>query len=210
MPSRRSQSLALRAGARLADVFGKQVGAGLRIAHLGQPRRRAAVQHLPAMLARRRADIDQPVGAAHGFQVMLDHEQRVARRLQALQGFEQRFAIGRVQTGRGFVQHIDHAEQLRAQLRRQAQALQLAGRQGRRTALQRQITEAQVGQGADPLQQVLGNALRGQAFFHREIRRVAHIGGIGVATGAMGHALLAGLAGLLWLNTSPASSPSSR
>ncbi len=148
------------------------------------------------MLARRRANINQPVGAAHGFQVMLDHEQGIARRLQALQGFEQRLTIGRVQTGRGFVQYVDHAEQLRAQLRRQAQALQLAGRQRRRTALQGQVTESQVDQGADPFQQVLGDALRGEAFFHREIRRVAHIGGVGVTTGAVGYTLFAGLTGL--------------
>ncbi|MCY1424201.1 hypothetical protein D9M71_399380 [compost metagenome] len=149
------------------------------------------------MLARRRADIDQPVGAAHGFQVVLDHEQGIARRFQALQGFEQRFTVGRVQAGRGFVQHVDHAEQLRAQLGRQAQALQLAGRQRRRAALQGQVTEAQVGQGADPLQKILGNALRGEAFFHREIRRVAYIRGVGMATGTVGHALFTGLAGLL-------------
>ncbi|MNC63645.1 hypothetical protein D3C75_1137830 [compost metagenome] len=39
--------------------------------------------------------------------------------------------------------------------------------------------------------------MRGEAFFHREIRRVAHIGGVGVATGTVGHALFTGLTGLL-------------
>ncbi|MNR01141.1 hypothetical protein D3C85_1169370 [compost metagenome] len=118
------------------------------------------------MLARRRADVDQPVGAAHGFQIMLDHKQGIARSFQALQGFEQRLAICRVQARRWLVQHVDHAEQLRPQLRGQAQALQFAGRQRWRAALQRQITEAQIGQGADPLQQILGDPLRGQTFFH--------------------------------------------
>ena len=118
------------------------------------------------MLAGRRANVDQPVGAAHGFQVMFDHEQGVARGFQALQGFEQCFAIRRVQTGRRFIQHVDHAEQLRTQLRRQAQTLQLAGRQRRRAAFQCQVTEPQIGQRADPFQQVLSDPLRGQAFLH--------------------------------------------
>ena len=152
--------------------LGEQVFAGLRGLNFGQPRRRPAVQHLPAMLTGRRADVDQPVGPAHGFQVMLHHKQRIARGLQTLERGEQRFAIGRVQARRRFIQHIDHAEQLRAQLRGQAQTLQLAGRQGRRTALQGQIAQAQFGQGTDPLEQILGDALGRQALFHRQFHRV--------------------------------------
>ncbi|MNE96997.1 hypothetical protein D3C80_1952820 [compost metagenome] len=85
---------------------------------------------------------------------------------------------------------------MRTQLRRQAQALQLTGRQRRGAALQRQITEAQIGQGADPLQQILGNALRRQALLQRQVWRVAHVWRAAVAAGTVGHALLARLAGL--------------
>ncbi|MCY1464288.1 hypothetical protein D9M71_822910 [compost metagenome] len=80
---------------------------------------------------------------------------------------------------------------------RQAQALQLTGRQRRRAALQRQVSEPQIGQRADPLQQILSDTLRGQAFFHRQVGRVAHIRRVGVATGAVGHSLLTGFAGLV-------------
>ena len=34
-----------------------------------------------------------------------------------------------------------------------------------------------------------GNALRGQAFFQRQVRRMAHVRRVGVAAGAVGHAL---------------------
>ena len=155
----------LARGTRLAWRFGEQISAGLRLFDVGQPRRWAAVQHLTALLTRRRPDVDQPVSAAHGFQIMLNHKQRVAIGLQALQGFEQRLSVGWVQTGGGFVEHVNHAKQLRAQLRRQSQALQLTGRQGRRTAFQSQIAQTQFGQRGDPFQQILGNALRRQTFF---------------------------------------------
>ncbi|MCY1421518.1 hypothetical protein D9M71_371760 [compost metagenome] len=71
--------------------------------------------------------IHQPVGATHGVQVVLYHIHRVAGVFQPLQGLEQGFTVGRVQAGRGLVEHVDHAEQLRIQLGGQAQALQLAG-----------------------------------------------------------------------------------
>ncbi|MNJ80709.1 hypothetical protein D3C77_791920 [compost metagenome] len=51
------------------------------------------------MLASGRPYIHQPVGAAHGVQVVFHHIDRVARMLQALQRLEQGFAVGRVQTG---------------------------------------------------------------------------------------------------------------
>ncbi|RMQ91906.1 hypothetical protein ALP97_05238 [Pseudomonas salomonii] len=107
--------------------LGEQILARLRRLHIRQPGGRAAVQHLPAVLTGRRAHVDQPVGAAHGFQVMFHHKQRIAGGFQTLKRSEQCFAIRRVQARRGFVQHIDHAEQLRTQLGGQAQALQFPG-----------------------------------------------------------------------------------
>lgn len=73
-----------------------------------------------------------------------------------------------MQPRRRLVQHIDHTEQLRPQLSRQAQALQLARGQGWGTALQGQVAQPQVDQGTDPLQQVLGDTLRRQALLRRQ------------------------------------------
>jgi hypothetical protein len=65
---------------------------------------------------------------------MLDHEQRIAGRLQSVQRSQQRFRIRRVQSGRRLIQHIHHAEQIGPHLRRQAQALQFTGGKRRRAA----------------------------------------------------------------------------
>ena len=73
------------------------------------------------------------------------------------------------------VEHINHPEQIGADLRRQTQALQFARRQGRRAPIQRQITQSQLLQGRDPRHQVMRDALRGDAFFFRQIGRAPHV-----------------------------------
>ena len=143
MPRSSSQRVGARGGRGARRRLGEQVARGARGRDVAQPVGRPAVQHLAALLAGVRADVHQPVGAPHHLQVVLDDEQRVALRLQLRQRVEQRLAVGRMQAGGGLVQHVDHAEQVGADLRGQPQALQLAGRQRRRAALQRQIAEPQ-------------------------------------------------------------------
>ena len=70
-----------------------------------------------------------------------------------------------MQARRGLVQHINHAEKVRAQLRGQPQALQLTGRQRGRAAVESQIPETQLGQGGHAVEYVLRQALRRQHFF---------------------------------------------
>jgi len=155
--------------ARMALLLGEQVGGSARGFDLCQAGWRATVENLPTMLAGSGADVHQPVGAAHGVQVMLHHIHRVAGLLEPLQGIEQRFAVGRVQAGGRLVEDVDHAKQLRVELGGQAQALQLAERQRRRAAFQCQVTQAQVDQGVDTFQQFMSDALCGQALFQGQV-----------------------------------------
>lgn len=115
---------------------------------------RAAVQHASAALTRAGADVDHPVRPPYDVHVVLHDEQRVARRLETVQHVQQRFRISRVQARGGFVEDVDDAEQPRAQLGGDPQALRLAGRQGRRAAPEAEISEAQVEQYVDPRDQI--------------------------------------------------------
>lgn len=115
---------------------------------------RAAVQHASAALARTGADVDDPVRPPYDVHVVLHDEQRVARRLEAVQHVQQRFRVSRVQARGGFVEDVDDAEQPRAQLGGDPQALRLAGRQGRRAAPEAEVSEAQVEQYVDPRDQI--------------------------------------------------------
>lgn len=115
---------------------------------------RAAVQHASAALARTGADVDHPVRPPYDVHVVFHDEQRVARRLEAVQHVQQRFRVSRVQARGGFVEDVDDAEQPRAQLGGDPQALRLARRQGRRAAPEAEISEAQVEQYVDPRDQI--------------------------------------------------------
>ena len=165
---------------------GEEVARGMRAAHLRQPVGRAAVEDAAAFFAGVGTDVDDPVGAPHRRQVVLDDEDRIAGALELVERGEQRPAVLRMQPGGRLVEHVDDAEQVRADLRRQPQPLQLAGRERRRAAREREIAEAERLERGDALDQVAGDALRDDPLFLRQVRRPAHVGRAGVRRAAGG------------------------
>ena len=79
-----------------------------------------------AVRTRARPQIDNVIGAANCFFVVLDHQHRVAEIAQVFKRVEQLQVVARMQTDGRFVEHIEHTAQLRADLRRQAYALTFA------------------------------------------------------------------------------------
>ena len=111
----------------------------------------AALRHQrAAALAGAGADVDEVVGAADGVLVVLHHHQRVALVAQLGQRAEQDAVVARVQADGGLVEHVAHALQVAAQLRRQPDALRLAAAERGRGAVQRQVAQAHVGQEFEP------------------------------------------------------------
>ena len=105
-----------------------------------------------------RPHIDQPVGGADRLLVMLDDDHGVAKVAQPLQRIEQPAVVALVQPDGGFVEHIEHAGEARADLGRQADALALAAGERARIARQGEILEADIDQEAEPLVDLLQNA----------------------------------------------------
>ena len=64
---------------------------------------------------------------------------------------EQLAVVALVQADRRLVEHVQHAGQVRADLRREPDALAFAARQRRRAAAERQVADADVVQEAQPL-----------------------------------------------------------
>jgi hypothetical protein len=91
---------------------------------------------------------------------VLDDKDRVAGSLQRVERLEQRSVVLRMQPGGRLVQDIDDAEQVRPDLRCQPQPLQLAGRERRRAAVEREIAESERLQRLDARDDVGGDALR--------------------------------------------------
>ena len=158
-PSRRSQPRGVR-GVRRVGLRRRQIAAGDRARDVAQAIRRTAVEHLAAARSGARTDVDDPVGVAHDVQLVLDHEQRVAGGAETIEGPQQRLGVGRMQAGRRLVEHVDHAEQVGADLRRQAQPLQFARRQRRRAALEGEVAEAEIEQHLESGDEVFADALR--------------------------------------------------
>jgi hypothetical protein len=75
---------------------------------------------------------------------VLDDEQGIALRSQALERIEQHAIVARVQTDRRLIQDVADTLQVRTQLRSQANPLCLTAGQRRRGTIQRQITESDI------------------------------------------------------------------
>jgi len=98
----------------------------------------------PALGARAGADVDDHVGRAHRVLVVLDDDQRIADVAQRLQRRQQPVVVALMQPDRRFVEDVENADQRRADLRRQADALRLATRQRRRRARQLRLAQPDV------------------------------------------------------------------
>ena len=122
----------------------QQIAPGQRIRGRRKVGHRALRHHAAAALARARADVDDVVGAADRVLVVLHHHQRVAHVAQLVQGVQQDLVVARMQADGRLVQHVAHTLQMAAELRRQPDALRLAAREGRRAAVQRQVTQPDV------------------------------------------------------------------
>ena len=82
---------------------------------------------LPALLARGRSDVDDPVGVPDDVHLMLHDEERVSRALELIERLEQRLGVRRMEPRGGLVEHVHHAEQVGAHLGGEPQPLELAG-----------------------------------------------------------------------------------
>ena len=120
---------------------------------------RTAVHDFAALRTGAWSHVDNPFRMANDVEVVLDDEERIAGRLETIEGAEQGFRIRRMQSSRRLVQHVDDAEQIRLNLGREAKPLQLARRKRRGTAIEREIAQSQIEQNRQTRQQVTADAL---------------------------------------------------
>src|SRR4051794_30551343 len=81
---------------------------------------------------------------------MLDHQHRIAKIAQVLEGFEQTFIVALVQADARLVKNIEPSDQPRSDLGGQSDALRLAAAESATLPVQRQVTEANVSQEPKP------------------------------------------------------------
>ena len=101
---------------------------------------------------------------------MLDDDDRVAEVAQAHHGVDEALVVALVQADRRFVEHVEHAHETAADLRREPDALRLAAGEGGRRTVEREVVEADVEQEAQPLVDLLLHPLGDHAVALRELQ----------------------------------------
>ena len=94
------------------DLFGRALGDDVAAVHAGA-----------------RAHVDDVIGREDRVAIVLDDDDAVADVDEAPQRFEQARVVARVKADRGLVEHVEHADERRADLRREADALPFAARE---------------------------------------------------------------------------------
>ena len=100
--------------------------------------------HVPAVLARARTEVDDVVGRANRLLVVLDDDDGVAEIAQARERRQQLAVVALMQADRRLVEHVQHAGEVRADLRGEPDALPFAAGQRRGAAIEREVADADV------------------------------------------------------------------
>ena len=106
--------------------------------------RRALRHHPPSMHSRAWPHVDAMVSSADHVLVVFHHQHAVTDVAQVFQGVDEAVVVALVQANAGFVQHIHHACQARANLRGQADSLRLTARQRVGAARETQVGETHI------------------------------------------------------------------
>ena len=107
--------------------------------------------HVAAVFAGARPEVDQVVGRANRLFVVLDDEHGVAEIAQLAERAEQPPVVALMQANRRLVEHVEHAGELRANLRGEPDALPFSARERRGAAAEREIADADIDEKAKPI-----------------------------------------------------------
>src|SRR5690606_5911554 len=122
--------------------------------------RRALRDDLAAVRARARAEIDDVIGREDRLAVVLDDHHRVAEVAQVEQRAEQALVVALMQADRRLVEDVHDADEPRADLAGEPDALGFAARERIGTAIEREVAEPDVDEEPDPIRD-LGDDLLG-------------------------------------------------
>src|SRR4029453_4873865 len=131
--------------------------------------------HMTAEIAGAGTQVDDVVSDANGFLVVLDDDDGVAEIAQPRQGGEELPVIPLVETDRRLIEHVEHAGQVRADLRGEPDALPFTARQRRRAASEREIADTDVVEKPEAFLNLLQNPLRDDRLSVSERQAVEHV-----------------------------------
>ena len=110
--------------------------------------------------------------AAHHLLVVLDDEHGVAEVAKPLERRDQPVVVALVEPDRRLVEDVEHADELRADLRREPQPLRLAAGERRGRTVEREIADADVVEEREPLADLLHDPRADQLLGRRQVEAV--------------------------------------
>ncbi len=134
--------------------------------------------HVAAQLAGAGAEIDDEVRRADRLFVVLDHQHRVAQIAQPPERVEEPAVVALVEPDRRLVEDIEDADQARADLGGEPDALALAAGERARRPVEGEVLEAHVGQEAEALANLLQHAPRDGRLALAELESVEEYGSV--------------------------------
>ncbi len=131
--------------------------------------RRAVGNQFAAVPSSAGTEVDHVVGAVDGLFVVLDDQDGVAQVAQFFERVQQAVVVAMVQADGRLVEHVEHAAQLRSDLRGQANALALAAGERGRRAVERNVAQTDCVQKLQALDDLMHDAAGNQRFPSREL-----------------------------------------
>ena len=107
-----------------------------------RPAKLPSKHEIAAKFAGMDADVDNVIGGAHRFFVVLDDEHRVADVAQVFEDLDQPGIVARMQADARLVENVKRADEQRAEICRELYPLSLAAGKRRRETAERQVIEA--------------------------------------------------------------------
>ena len=171
-----------------------QVLPGDRLLDLFDALHRTGVHDGTAVLAGSGADVDDPVALTDRLLVVLDDDDGVAEIAQARERVDESPVVALVQTDRRLVEHVERADEPRADLAGEPDALRLTAGERAGGSRQTEVVEAHVEEEPEPgvglLRDTLGDHLvalaqleRGEELRRLADRHLAHLGDVLAADG---------------------------
>ncbi len=117
----------------------------------GDFRGRALRHDAAAMDARAGTQVHDVIGLTDRILIVLDHDDGVAEIAQVDQGVEQALVVALVQADRGLVENVHDADQPRADLAREPNALRLAAGESIGAAIQGEVAQADIAEKSQPI-----------------------------------------------------------
>ena len=134
--------------------------------------RRSLGDDLAAVLAGARPEVDDVVRGADRALVVLDDDHGVAEVAQPRQRADQLRVVALVEPDRRLVEDVEDADEARADLRREPDPLRLAARQRRGRALERQVSDPDAVEEAQPLADLAHDQARDRALGLGQLERL--------------------------------------